>query len=65
MSKVCQVTGRKPQAGMNVSHSHRRTKRRFLPNLFKKRVLNPETGRVERMTISAKGLKTLQKRAAK
>ena len=65
MSKICQVTGRKPKAGMNVSHSHRRTKRRFLPNLMKKRVVNPETGRMERMTISAKGLKILQKKFMK
>ncbi|MBT3864479.1 50S ribosomal protein L28 [Candidatus Peregrinibacteria bacterium] len=63
MSKVCSVTGKRPSAGCNVSHSHRKTKRRFLPNLLKKKVFNPETGKVEKMKISAKGLKILQKKA--
>ena len=62
MAKVCQVTGKRPSAGCNVSHSHRKTKRRFLPNLMKKKVFNPETGKVEKMTISAKGIKILQKK---
>ncbi|MHA2621140.1 MAG: 50S ribosomal protein L28 [bacterium JZ-2024 1] len=38
MSRVCQVCGKKPVTGMNISHSHIRTKRRWLPNLQKKRV---------------------------
>jgi len=62
MSKICQVTGKRPQVGRNVSHSNRKTKRRFLPNLMKKKVFNPETGKVEKMVISAKGLKILQKK---
>jgi large subunit ribosomal protein L28 len=44
MSRVCQLTGKRPIAGNNVSHSNRRTKRRFLPNLIKKRFFIPETG---------------------
>ncbi len=62
MAKVCQITGKKPSTGNNVSHSNRKTKRRFLPNLFKKKVVNPATGRVEKMVVSAKALRTLRKR---
>jgi len=61
MSRVCQVTGKKPSVGRNVSHSNRKTIRRFLPNLKKKKVFNPKTRKFEMMTISTKGLKTLQK----
>jgi large subunit ribosomal protein L28 len=43
MSKVCQLTGKRPIVGNNVSHSNRKTKRRFLPNLQKKRFFIPET----------------------
>ncbi len=62
MSRVCKLTGKKPSVGNNVSHSNRKTKRRFLPNLMKKKVYNPETGKVEKMVISAKGLRILKKR---
>jgi large subunit ribosomal protein L28 len=62
MSKVCQVTGKRPTTGHNVSHSNRKTKRRFLPNMFKKRLLNPETGKVEKMKVSAHGLRILKKK---
>lgn len=62
MSRVCKITGKRPSVGSKVSHSNRKTKRRFLPNLMKKKVFNPETGKVEKMVISAKGLKTLTKR---
>ncbi len=65
MSKVCQVTGKKPSVGNNVSHSMRHTKRRFLPNLSKRRVFNPATGKVETMRISAQGLRTLLKTGRK
>ena len=61
MSKVCQVTGKKPSTGHNVSHSMRHTKRRFLPNLLKKRILNPLTGKYVTLKVSAKGLKSLAK----
>ena len=61
MSKVCQVTGRKPSVGHNISHSMRHTKRRFLPNLFKKLLFNPLTGKFVKLKISAKGLKSITK----
>jgi large subunit ribosomal protein L28 len=61
MGKVCSVTGKKPLTGNNVSHSKRRTKRRQLPNLQKKRLLNPATGKVETIIVSARGLRTLAK----
>lgn len=61
MSRICKITGKKPLTGNNVSHSKRRTKRRQQPNLQTKRLYNPTTGKVEKLTISARGLKTLQK----
>jgi len=45
MSRVCQLTGKRPIAGNNVSHSNRKTKRRFLPNLHKKKFYIPEVDR--------------------
>ena len=62
MSNVCQITGKGPSSGHNVSHSNRKTKRRFLPNIFKKKVLNPATGKWETMKVSAHGLRILKKR---
>lgn len=62
MSKVCQITGKRPTAGHNVSHSNRKTKRRFLPNIFTKKILNPKTGKWEKMKVSAHGLRILKKR---
>ncbi len=61
MSKRCQITGKKPTAGNKVSHSMRHTKRRFLPNLFKKKVFNPLTGKYETIKISAHGLRNITK----
>ena len=65
MAKVCQVTGKKPSTGNNVSHSMRHTKRRWMPNLQKKKVFNPLTGQVMTVRVSAKGLKLLTKNPAK
>jgi len=62
MSKVCQITGKRPSAGNNVSHSNRRTKRRFLPNLITKRIFDPDTGTYKKMKISAHGLRILKKK---
>ncbi len=62
MSKVCQVTGKRPRTGMNVSFSHRRTKRRFEPNLQKKRYYLPAERRWITLTVSTKGMKTINKR---
>ena len=61
MSKVCQLTGKRPIVGNNVSHSNRKTKRRFLPNLHKKRFFIPETGQWVTIKVSAKALRTINK----
>jgi large subunit ribosomal protein L28 len=45
-----------------VSHSNRKTKRRFMPNIFKKRVFNTETGKWEKIKVSAHGLRVLKKK---
>ncbi|MGX1852514.1 50S ribosomal protein L28 [Streptomyces sp. NBC_01456] len=59
MSAHCQLTGRTPGFGNAVSHSHRRTPRRFDPNIQRKRYWLPSEGRHIRLTLSAKGLKTV------
>jgi large subunit ribosomal protein L28 len=58
---MCQVTGRKTEVGMNVSHSHRRTKRTFLPNLQKLKFHSGILGRDFSLRISTAGLRTLTK----
>ncbi len=61
MSKVCQLTGKRPVTGNNVSHSKRRTKRRFLPNLHKKRYFIPETGQWVTLKLSAHAMRSINK----
>ncbi|MGE4587904.1 MAG: 50S ribosomal protein L28 [Mangrovibacterium sp.] len=61
MSRICQITGKKAMVGNNVSHSKRRTKRSFLPNLFNKRFYLPEEDRWISLTVSAAGLRTINK----
>ncbi len=61
MSRVCQLTGVRPISGNNVSHSKRRTKRRFLPNLHKKRIYVPETDEWFTLKISSKALRNIDK----
>ncbi len=61
MSRVCQLTGKRTSVGNNVSHSVRRTKRRFLPNLFWRNIKDPTTGITLRLRLSAKAIKTLKK----
>ena len=61
MSKICQVTGRKPAFGNNVSHSHRKTRRRWNPNIQRHRFWIPSEKRWITLTVSAKGLKTINK----
>lgn len=61
MSTRCQATGAAPSFGKSVSHSHRRTSRRFDPNLQKKRFFVPSLGRTVALTVSVKGLKTIDK----
>lgn len=61
MSRVCQVTGKKPITGNNVSHANNKTKRRFLPNLRKKRFWVEEEGRFVSLRVSNKGLRIIDK----
>lgn len=62
MSRVCQVTGKKPMSGNNVSHAHNVSKRRFLPNLHRKRFWVPSEKRFVTLTVSARGIKTISKK---
>ncbi|MEU8780955.1 50S ribosomal protein L28 [Streptomyces sp. NPDC048637] len=59
MSAHCQLTGRSPGFGKAISHSHRRTPRRFDPNIQRKRYWLESEGRHIRLTLSAKGIKTV------
>lgn len=61
MARKCVVTGKKPVAGNSISHAHNKSKRRFLPNLQKKRIWVQELNKFVTVKISAKGLKTIQK----
>ncbi|HHH50079.1 MAG TPA: 50S ribosomal protein L28 [Saprospiraceae bacterium] len=61
MSRVCQLTGKRPITGNNVSHSNRKTKRRFLPNLHKKRFFIPETDQWVTLKVSSNALRTINK----
>ncbi len=61
MAKECQVTGKRPQSGNNVSHAKNRTRRRFLPNLHKRRIWIPSEKRYITLKVSAKGLRTIYK----
>ncbi|MBE0674469.1 MAG: 50S ribosomal protein L28 [Bacteroidales bacterium] len=61
MSRICQVTGKRPMVGNNVSHSKRRTKRKFYPNLFVKRFFLEEENRWVTLKVSAAGMKMINK----
>jgi large subunit ribosomal protein L28 len=62
MSKICQVTGKKPHFGKQLSHSHRRTSRRWDPNVQTKRYYLPSEKRWIKLNLSTKGIKTIDKR---
>ncbi|WP_432521429.1 50S ribosomal protein L28 [Kineococcus sp. SYSU DK006] len=62
MSARCQVTGAVPGFGKSVSHSHRRTNRRFDPNVQRKKWFVPSLGRTVTLTVSARGIKTVDRR---
>ena len=62
MSKVCQVTGKKLGFGKQLSHSHRRTNRRWNPNVQRKRYWLPSEKRWIKLNVSTKGIKTIDKR---
>lgn len=61
MSAICQVTGRKPSFGKTVSHSHRRTSRRWNPNVQRKKFYLASEGRHITLNVSPKGLKAIDK----
>ena len=61
MSKVCMVTGKRPQSGNNVSHANNRTRRRFLPNLQNKRFWVESEKRYVRLRVSHKGVRIIDK----
>ena len=62
MSKICQVTGRKPSFGNTISHSHRKTRRRWDPNIQKQRFFVPSENRWVTLKVSTKGIKTINKK---
>ena len=62
MSKVCQVTGKRPVSGNNVSHANNKTRRRFLPNLHTHRFWLESEKRFVRLRVSNKGLRIIDKR---
>ncbi len=61
MSRVCQVTGKHPMAGHNVSHANNKTKRRFLPNLHHHRFWVESEKRFVRLRVTPKGMRTIDK----
>ncbi|SDZ98451.1 LSU ribosomal protein L28P [Arachidicoccus rhizosphaerae] len=61
MARVCQVTGKKPMVGNNVSHSNIKSKRRFLPNLQTKRFFYAEEDRWITLKVSADAIRTINK----
>lgn len=61
MSRICLITGKTPMSGHNVSHSNRKTKRKFYPNLVTKKFFLEEEGVWVKMRVSAKGLRIINK----
>lgn len=65
MSRTCQITGKKVITGNNVSHSKRRTRRKFQPNLFDRKFFLPEEDRWVRLRVSASGIRIINKKGLK
>ncbi len=65
MSKVCQLTGKKPLSGNNVSHAKNRTKRKQYPNLQKKRIWLEDEKRWVTLKLSTRAIRTLEKKGVK
>ncbi|GJM30111.1 MAG: 50S ribosomal protein L28 [Cyclobacteriaceae bacterium] len=61
MSRVCQITGKRPRTGNNVSHANNKTKRKFYPNLHKKRFYIPEEDKWITLKVSTQALRTINK----
>ena len=62
MSRICQLTGKSVMVGKNVSHSKRRTKRKFYPNLISKKFFLPEEERFVTLKISTSALRNINKK---
>lgn len=62
MARVCQVTGKRPMSGHNVSHANNKTKRRFLPNLHTHRFWVEAEERFVTLRVTTKGLRTIDKK---
>jgi len=62
MARVCQVTGKRPAVGNNVSHAHNKTRRRFLPNLHTHRFWVEGENRFVKLRVSAKGMRIIDKK---
>lgn len=62
MARVCQVTGKRPMSGHNVSHANNKTKRRFLPNLHFHRFWVEAEDRFVTLRVTTKGLRTIDKK---
>lgn len=61
MSKICQVTGKRPMVGYNISHAHNKTKRRFLPNIQAHRFWVESENRFVRLRVSHHGMRIIDK----
>ena len=62
MARYCQVTGKKPMAGNHVSHANNRTRRRFLPNLQRKRYFLPDEHRWITLSVSTRGMRIIDRK---
>lgn len=62
MTRVCQVTGKRPMSGNNVSHAVNKTRRRFLPNLHSHRFWVESENRFVRLRVTSKGMRVIDKR---
>ena len=65
MSRICQITGKRLMVGNNVSHSNKKTKRRFYPNIMNKRFFLEEENRWITLKVSAAGIRTINKNGLK
>lgn len=64
MSRICELTGKKMMVGNNVSHSNRKSKRRFYPNLQTKKIFIPELNKWITLKVSAAAIRTINKNGA-
>ena len=62
MSRICDVTGKKPMFGNNVSHAHNKSRRRFNINLQKKKFWLPDENRYVTLRVSTKGMRIIDKK---